>query len=518
MNSTSSHWSSWIQDADTNPLHAWSNVLRLGTHDQVRTLPRQFSLKAQEHQQLRNSLLTDRVLDTRALDRLMYLESWPVDWLADLLSNHAEKALKGGRLEAIMDWWMSIPLEPVDEPFRHEVLAQARRPHLKTLIDSRGKGNREWEVLARLNTYDESWGRQHGASGCWAGVVLEFTPEGQQIDSTRHWPEDALCLGLRVAMNQAHCRNLIWGSSEHLPTSAWQQWEKWLAASPNRQSAWDRIVREEAQDTQLAQDWTHTWFPNGRIEDSLLLRQSKDGTFRINEAQVLEHPYWGVCAQVLDVTSKDRTLLIKSLLDIRQFGDRGIPLAHRAFSAWLATMADARAAEGDTRLFEAYSNSPAGRRVPCAPTLMSLGAISKGPWIKQLAMKSEEGTAQLLDALRDDRVALMFELSPEDLIQWLSGPHGEQVRAWRNGRGDHLLSLALPPKWRGMSKPPLSPSLAKGYLEVAPEWMMEPTSVGGCLLDFPLTERGAQAYIRQQALARIAQHSNGRATGPDRRM
>lgn len=518
MNHTSSHWSNWIQTAQDNPLHAWSNGLRLGTFEEVKTLPERFPLNAQEQQNLLHSLLSDRLLDVRALDRLMSLTPWPQEWLGQWLANRSERAMAGGRLEEVLDWWMSIPLEPVEEHVRYAVLAHARRTQLQTLIEARGKGETQWEVLARLDAYDGSWGPQHGASGCWAGVVLEFTPQGQQIDSTRHWSEDALCLGLRVAMNQAHCRNLIWGTVEQLPTAAWQKWERWLGDSPNRQAAWDRIVREDVQDVQLARDWTQAMFPDNCWEGNTLLRQSKDGIYRMNVGQFLDHPYWGECAAGLTITEEERLALVKGLLDTRQSGERAIALVHRTVAAWLAGLAEQRASEGDRRLFEAYSHSPAGRRLPCPPTLMSLGASSNGPWIKTLAMKSSTGTDQLLDTLRDERVVLAFKLTPEDLIQWLAGPQGAQVRAWRDDRGDHLLSVALPRRWRESSKPPLSPNLAKGFLELVPEWLVEPTSEGGCLLDFNLTETKAQAYIRQQALGRVAQQSDGRACEPNRRM
>lgn len=517
MSPISSHWSSWIQEVQDNPLHVWSNCLRLGTFEEARTLPERVALNEQEHQQLRETLLTDRLLDVYALDKLMRVVPWPQDWLGQWLGNQTERALAGGRLEDVLDWWMSIPLEPVDEPFRHAVLAQARRSQLKGLIDSRGKGQTQWEVLARLEAYDGSWGPQHGTSGCWAGVVLEFTPQGQHINSTWHWPEDALCLGLRVAMNHPHCRNLIWGSGEHLPTAAWQKWERWLNDSPNRQAAWDRIVQEDVSDTQLCNDWIGSAFATDTWKTALLqAAQARSDTGGASVAQLLDHPYWGQCAQVLDTTQEHHTTLFKVL--VATLAESGWDIAYRAVSKWVAGIAEQRARDGDERLMKAYLQSPAGRRLPCVPTLMGLGAVSNGPWVKALAMQSDVGTAQLLDAMRDTRVATGFKLTPQDLLKWLASPQGAQVRAWRDVRGDHLLSRVLPGTWRKMSKPAISPNLAKGVLDLAPEWLVEPTSEGGCLLDFNLTETKAQAYIRQQALGRVAQQSDGRACEPSRRM
>lgn len=58
--------------------------------------------------------------------------------------------------------------------------------------------------------------------------------------------------------------------------------------------------------------------------------------------------------------------------------------------------------------------------------------------------------------------------------------------------------MYLPQGWKTNPTPPLTPSLAKGFMEKAPEWLIQPLPQGGSLLDFQLTISVCTGWLKYQ--------------------
>lgn len=508
-------WTDWVQEYhdSKNGSGRWRDTLLMGNQEDILALPDVAPLDELGLKEVRHDLLNGTTLDQEALEASMYMSPWPVDWLATWLREKSNLAVEGQRLEQALDWWMSTPLEAVDEHVRHDVLHLARRVLLKEIFDKGGKANQQWELLARLTPYDPEWVHQHGSVGHWMGVMLDFEVAGRLVGHsiTTGFSEENLCMGLRISMNHPYGRERIWGMSQAYPTQSWARWEQWLDADDTRRSAWERMRVEDLNDMRLAQDWTNQWFPGGQWQDPGYV-EPKTGKRLLNIHSLLDHPYFGDCAKHLDYTEEERRNFHKMLLDQQASGDHTIPDFHRQVALWLARVADRQFQDSHDTLSDAYAQAPVGRRLPCPPDLMSLGVIANSQSILGLGMNTPSGTQALLRALEDERVARSFKLDPERLLAWASN-QGDAVTDWRSPKGQNLLALLLPESPRN-SGPILkkgtsrenallrSDSIAWGFAKLTPQWLTECDPTGRCLMDEPLASDVAMTEIRRWVLGK----------------
>ena len=516
MSFSSTHWTDWVRERHNDPKQAvqrWCDTLLAGQESEILKLPDVAPLDTQGHKEMRYILLGGAALNEEALEASMYLAPWPLDWMATWLREKNNEALEGRRLERALDWWMKTPFEATDEYVRLDALGLARRVLFKEIFDNGGKSHRQWELLARMTPYEPEWVHMHGSVGHWMGVMLDFSPHVAWVGHslTTGYTEDELCLGLRISMNHPYGRDQLWGMSKPYPAANWKQWELWLDEDDTRKTAWARLREEDQQDTACARDWTAQWFPAGQWQDPSYTH-SKTGQRLLNIRSLLDHPYFGGCAQHLDYTEEEHRDFHKTLLDCQKQGDHTIVDYHRKVAMWLARVADRRSQEGDGALGEAYASAPVGRRLPCPPDLMSMGVIANSQSILGLGMNTPSGTQALLRALEDERVARSFKLDPERLLAWASS-QGDAVTDWRSPKGQNLLVVLLPesPKDigpisnKGVNRANAllrSDSIAWGFAKLTPQWLTECDPTGRCLMDEPLASDVAMTEIRRWVLGK----------------